>query len=273
MSAPWDELRAAYEGLEGSFPDRTARDDYRLAMLAKTEAQADFLQPLLAQASMLEVGCGNGRLLIELARRGCLLKGKGIDIAESRIAFAREWSADLGLASLQFEAEDALRVEWPFDVYDAIVCITGAFAYFETIEAGSARALLQRWLRTLRPGGLLVLELYPHPEVVRLLDVAGETIRLWQELPPDDPWRFYLSEIRLHDGILVHDKTFIHRVTGEIDSGRRERLRLYSAQELRELLTTVGLTEVALHHGWSSARYVGEEVMVVTARRAAQAPG
>jgi SAM-dependent methyltransferase len=261
------ELNAAYEGLEASFPDQHAREAYRGAMLARSAPQADFLEDFLAQASVLEVGCGNGRLLIELARRGRLRRGLGIDLARSRIEFARQWAADLQLSSLRFEAEDALALELGEEGYDAVLCITGAFAYFEAVAPGSALLLLRRWHDALRPGGVLVLELYPHPEFVRLLRAADGEVRLWRELEPDDPWRFYLSELRLENGILLHDKTFIHRTTGEIDEGRRERLKLYSELELRAILGDAGFSDVACAEGWSTTPYGGGEAMVVTAHR------
>jgi SAM-dependent methyltransferase len=264
-----DELSAAYQGLEAAFADRASEAAYRAAMLERSAEQAEFLTAWLDRASVLEIGCGNGRLLVELARRGAIGEGVGIDPARSRIEFARRWAADERLETLRFEAADALELEPSAGVYDAIVCITGTFGYFEPLGSGTAAALLRRWTTGLRPGGLLVLELYPHPEIVRLLEAGGETLRLWRELGPEDPWRFYLSEFRLEDRLLVHSKTFIHRTTGEVDVGRRESLELYSEARLGELLSGAGLIEICCRDGWTDTPYDGAETMVVTAR----APG
>ena len=67
--------------------------------------------------------------------------------------------------------------------------------------------------------------------------------------------------------MLTHDKTFVHRTSGAIDEGRRERLMLYSDEQLRELLGGAGFVDVDLREGWSEAPYDGGEVMVVLARR------
>jgi SAM-dependent methyltransferase len=216
---------------------------------------------------VLEIGCGNGRLLVSLARAGHLTSGHGIDLADSRVRFAREWADDLGLGDVRFEVGDALEMPIQPVTYDTVVCITGALGYFEPLAQGSAAALLSRWAAELRAGGLLVLELYPHPELRPVLDASGGSVRLWRELEPPDPWRFYLSDLRLIDGVLVHEKTFIHRTTGLVDSGRSERLKLYSQIEIEELLERAGFGEIRCFEGWSRQAYAGGETLVVTARR------
>ena len=263
-------LGAAYEGLESAFADPAAVAAYRAAMLARSRPQADLLAPLLERdRDVLEVGCGNGRLLIELSRRGAVGRARGIDLARSRIEFAQAWAQDAGARGLSFEAGDALALELPDESLGALLCITGAFAYFEPLAEGTAARLLAAWHRALAPRGLLCLELYPHPEYVTLLRTTGGHVRIWHELGPEDPWRFYLSELRLDpaSGVLTHDKTFVHRTSGAIDEGRRERLTLYSEEGLRSLLADAGFADVQLRAGWSDARYDGGEVMVVLARR------
>ena len=268
MTASQTELTAAYDGLEADFVDQAARDAYRAAMLARTIEQADLLLPLLAPGTVLEIGSGNGRLLIELALRRAIHEGTGVDTARSRIEFARSWAADLRLATLRFEVADALEMPLEPASYDAILCITGAFAYFEPLAVGTAGALVQRWAGALRPGGLLILELYPHPELVRVVAAAGGRARVWRELDPDDPWRFYLSDLQVKNGTLTHSKTLIHRTNGQVDAGRCQRLALYSEADLRKLIAATGLTNVLCREGWTDRPYEGGESLVLTARRA-----
>ena len=267
-------LGAAYEGLESQFADPAAVAAYREAMLARSRPQADLLAPLLnREQDVLEIGCGNGRLLIELSQRGAITTGRGIDLARSRIEFAQAWAHDAGPSELSFAAGDALALELADASLGALLCITGAFAYFEPLAAGTAARLLAAWQRALVPGGLLCLELYPHPEYVTLLRTTGGHARVWHELGPEDPWRFYLSELRLDPatGVLTHAKTFVHRTSGAIDEGRRERLMLYSEEQLSELLIGAGFVDVELREGWSDAPYDGGEVMVALARRSGPA--
>lgn len=271
-SGPFGELAEAYEGLEGphSFPDRASLDRYRDAVLQRSEPQAEFLmRHLPPSARVVEVGCGNGRLLLELARRNAIARSLGVDLAASRVAFAARWAEEEGFDALEFVAADMREYRLPSETFAAAVAITGAFAYFEPIEPGAGSALLRKLHRTLASGGLLCLELYPHPAYRRLLEVTGGRARIWTELPADDPWRFYLSELSLDASadILTHEKTFIHRSTGEIDSGRRERLYLYTEQTVSEPLVAARFREVQFFDGWSGEPYSGGEVMVVTARK------
>jgi SAM-dependent methyltransferase len=270
MSEAAHELARAYAGVEemDSFEDTKALRDYRESVLARSGPQADFLlEHLPASASVLEVACGNGRLLIELAERGVLSEGTGFDIAASRIEFASRWAQDARHSMLRFEVADVFETELGQERYDTAICITGAFGYFEPIEAGSALRLARKLHSALRPRGLLCLELYPSPRYRRLAEAAGGEVRVWTELPPEDPWRFYLSHLALEGPVLVHNKTFVHRHTGEVDAGRVERLYLYSPRDIEELLGEADFEGVTVHEGWTREAYRGGESMVVVARR------
>jgi SAM-dependent methyltransferase len=262
------ELAAAYEGLEDprSFPDQAALERYRSALASRTVGQVDFLaERLPPDAHVLEIGCGNGRLLVELARRGSVAGGLGIDLAASRVDFARTWADALELNNLQFEVGDVLEQDLPKGPFAAVCCITGAFAYFDAVAPGSAAQLARRMAGVLEPGGVLCVEIYPHPAHKRLLDATEGNVRIWSELPEDDPWRFYLSDLSRDGEILTHEKTFIHRTNGRIDSGRRERLYLYTEASLAKLLLDAGFEGLRAYEDWSSDSYAGGEVMVATA--------
>jgi SAM-dependent methyltransferase len=264
--AEFRELAEAYEGLEGSFGDDAELESYRASVLERSAVQADFLASQLPNdARVLEVGCGNGRLLIELGRRGAIAEGLGIDLAFSRIAFAQDWVRDEGLENLSFEAGDVFERSLSPESYTAALCITGAFAYFEPIVAGSGLRLAGLLHDALVPSGMLVLELYPHPRERALLEATGGEATTWKELDPQDPWRFYLSRYELRGAVLVHEKTFIHRISGEVDQGRREQLYLYSPDDLEPLLDEASFREIRFFEGWTDGQYAGGDVLVVTA--------
>jgi SAM-dependent methyltransferase len=263
-------LAAAYQGLEDprSFPDEASLERYRAALISRTRPQADFLAERLPPvARILEIACGNGRLLIELARRGAVETGIGLDLASSRIAFAESWASGIGLGGLQFEAADVLEQDLPPGPFAAVCCITGAFAYFEAAAPGAAAGLARGMAQVLEPGGLVCLEIYPHPQQRRLIEASEGKVRIWSELPKDDPWRFYLSELSLDASgeVLTHEKTFVHRTNGTIDSGRNERLYLYTEESLTAFMADAGFERVQAFEGWTREPYAGGEVMVVTA--------
>jgi SAM-dependent methyltransferase len=263
------EVADAYAGLEdsASFPNRGALERYRATLLERSREQADFLaRRLRTPARALEFACGNGRLLVALATRGIVDSGVGTDIATSRIDFATAWAEELSLPGLRFVAEDLLETPVSGDC-DLALCITGALGYFEPAEAGLGLTVTRRLHDALVPGGLACVELYPHPGYRRLLGHTDGEARIWHELPMGDPWRFYLSHLRLDGDVLTHAKTFVHRHDGSIDEGRRERLLLYTPASLTTLLEQAGLEDIRLYEGWSEQRYAGGEVIVATAKR------
>src|SRR5262249_28791007 len=102
----------------------------------------------------------------------------------------------------------------------------------------------------------------------RLLEAAGGEVRTWKELPAADPWRFYLSALTLDPAtqVLTHEKTFVHRTSGEVDSGRRERLLLYTPESISTLLRECGFGEIEVFGDWKGGEPSEEsEVLVVTA--------
>lgn len=269
-----DEVARAYSGVEeaSSFADRDALERYRASLLERSAEQAAFLARRVPPgARALELACGNGRLLIELARTGVVARGTGTDIAGSRIAFASAWAEDLGYDGLTFAVEDLLRTR-ASDDHDLALCITGALGYFEPAEPGLAKEAVNRLRDALVPGGLLCVELYPHPADRVLLAASGGDVRIWHELATDDPWRFYLSHLHLDGDVLMHAKTFVHRHDGTVDDGRRERIYLYTPDSLTALLADAGLDDVRLYEGWSDQPYDGGEVLVATATRPPLAP-
>ena len=267
----FESLRAAYEGIEsaGGFAGPADVAAYRHAALEKTAEQADFVAGLVdGRGSAVELGCGNGRMLIALADAGVIDRGLGVDIASSRVAFAREWAAAAGVAHrLAFVAGDALEEDLGHG-HALALCITGAFGYFDAHVPGSDRRVLERVRDALRPGGRLVLELYQHPLEIDLIGRAGGRLRLWHELPPSDPWRFYLSDISVEGRRMTHRKTFVHRTDGTVDDAREESITIYTAAELDAMLAAAGYVDIELRAGWSDAPYDGDKFLVVTARRA-----
>lgn len=269
MGQGFDEIRHAYEGMEERFDSRDDLLAYRAAMLERSAPQAALIAGRLsAPGPLLEVGSGNGRVLIALAQRGHGV-ATGVELSRSRVDFARAWSAELGLDGLRFEPGDALELPLPGGCAAAL-CITGALGYFAPATPDGDRRLLERLRDALADDGLLCLELYPHAADRRILDAAGGALRKWSELPEPDPWRFYLSDFTLDErtAVLTHRKTFIARAGGAIDTGRVERLRLFDPDSIRSLIAQVGgFTEPELLADWEGAPYDGGDVLIALARR------
>ena len=232
------DAREAYQGVEAAqnFSTTAELEAYRSRCLAKTEAQSRYCTDFLSgQERVLEIGCGNGRLLVQLAHQHQLSAGLGIDVAASRIAFATQWTNDLGLdAVLTFATGDVLAEPDLDGSFDLIVCMTGAFGYFEALKAGGDKQVLA-WLgRHAQCGSRLVLELYQYPDDIRQCQHQSDaTLRRWVELPPEDPFRFYLHKRAEPARLPLPEKSVAHWSPSRSQSIRHRHNAEASARSIR----------------------------------------
>lgn len=142
----------------------------------------DRVLPLVEQlpaGRVIEVGCGSGALLRELATRGheCI----GLETSAEAVDVAGQMLANFPKAKVLAKAEDGW--EGSFD-------LLMAFEVLEHIE--DDRGALKEWLRWLKPGGKVILSMpahmamwsqrdawaghyrrYGHDEMLALADAAG----------------------------------------------------------------------------------------------------
>jgi SAM-dependent methyltransferase len=272
-----DFYKTVYEGYERaqSFPDEQALARYRTLLLRKTREQVEFIQRHVGQRPLrvIEYCCGNGRLLVSLAKSGLLEEGVGIEISGSRASFAQRWIEDSGVRNICIEKEDVLAFG---DVvpagFDLAVCITGAFGYFKPIANDAPAALLGKMRAALKPDGRILLELYQLPrERQALLALSGNRLRTWKLLPQEDPFAYYLDEFQFWPDrqTLRHEKIFIGR-DGSIDAGRYEVLAYYDLNELRRLLESQGFRDVVAFSTFAEESYLeGTSAALVVLARAA----
>jgi SAM-dependent methyltransferase len=265
MTTHWDPnfYKAGYEGFEASqnFPTAEALQNYRKLLLQKTEAQVAFLIRHLGKRKLrvIEFGSGNGRLLVALALEGVLDAGLGVEISQSRVAFARQWVADLGLQSnVCTVAADALEfADFGCGAFDLAICITGAFGYFKPIRESAPVELLAKMHDAVAIGGHVLLELYQMPEQRKqMLALNDGKLRTWQPLPSEDRFAYYLDDLEYWPDrrILRHGKIFIGR-DGMIDAGRVEVLAYYTDAELANLLRQNGFDDVQVYEGFEDKLY------------------
>jgi ubiquinone/menaquinone biosynthesis C-methylase UbiE len=149
----------------------------QLPLWHRTVVQA--LRPQLGSTQILDVGCGTGNLLVDLARSGASSLA-GVDLAPKILDVAREklsaahTDADLRVA----DAEDPLP--WPAVSFD-VVTLTGSLHHFyRPLE------VLREIYRVLRPRGtLLIVDPSFIPPVRQLFNLY---LRV---LPHDGDFHFY----------------------------------------------------------------------------------
>ena len=105
---------------------------------------------VLPGAQLLDAGCGTGRYAIELARRGYVVEG--VDRSPELIAVATQAAVERRVTA-SFRIGDLLAL--PAARYDAILC-RGVLN--DVIDAEARQEVFIAFAMTLRPGGVLVLD-------------------------------------------------------------------------------------------------------------------
>ncbi len=106
--------------------------------------EADFVEAL-GPASVLDAGCGTGRVAVELARRGVEVVGADIDPSMLEVAMAKDPGLTWVVADLA-----GMDLGRRFDV----VVMAGNVLIF--LEPGTEAAVVANLARHLQPGGFLV---------------------------------------------------------------------------------------------------------------------
>ena len=110
--------------------------------------EADLVAGLLGEppATVLDAGCGTGRVAIELARRG--FDTVGIDVEQSMLYSARAKAPDL-----EWILGDLSSAQLPDAHFDLVVAAGNVMIF---LELGTDTAVISNLARTVVPGGLVV---------------------------------------------------------------------------------------------------------------------
>ncbi len=120
-----------------------------------------------APGRLIDLGCGTGRLLLALARRG--YRVLGVDLSPEMLAVAREKSAVAGLPVDLLRANLAELDAVAGDSFDYAACLFSTLGMVAGAEA--RRRVLMHAFRVLRPGGRFVLHV--HNRWFNALDPSG----------------------------------------------------------------------------------------------------
>ena len=155
---PWDDPEFSERMLRCHLDPDTDMASRRPELIAR---HCDWLEMRLGPGRhrILDVGCGPGLYLHELARRGH--ETVGFDFAPAPLRWARETAAAEGLDCTFFAAD---LKDLPAGLEErAGPCdaVTFWFGEFHSFAPAMAEAFLPRLAACLRPGGLLVLEHQP----------------------------------------------------------------------------------------------------------------
>ena len=204
-----------------------------------TETEVTFFQEILdiqEGNTILDLACGQGRHLIELAKRGNY-NLFGLDRSRYLIQRARNTAKKKGV-SITFKEGDVRKLPFPADSFDFVTILGNSFGYFEIREDDVK--ILREIFRVLKPGGKVLLDI-ADGEYLR----KNFTPRSWEWL---DDNHFVCRERSLAEDNerLISREIVTHSEKGVIvDQFYAE--RLYTKEQLTALIEEVNFQEVRFH--------------------------
>ena len=175
-----------------------ARYERAAAAGENVHGEADFLMRF-RPASVLDAGCGTGRVARELARRG--VDVVGVDLDEEMLATARRKAPDL-----PWHSADLVSVE----LRRTFSAILAAGNVITLLTPGTENAVIANLARHLEPGGVLIAGFQLTPdglaieEYDRLTAATGlaliERWSTWEQGPWDARGSYAVSAHRLQGG-------------------------------------------------------------------------
>ena len=224
---------------------------YAIGYRWNTEAECDFIEACLKTHGppeakrLLDIGCGAGRHLLEMARRGSEMTG--VDLSPEMIDFVQEAAREEQISVTA--AVGDLRHLSVAGTFDVAYCFMDTFRFLLTNEEIVSH--LRAVVGVLAPGGVYLTDFW----VPNRWDQIGSEIHQWEQTNNGTTVRvFYLQHPESADPIT---QTFEDELVFEVVEdgqtqtirGGRTRTRLLLPQEFHALVQASGVFEVAGTHG------------------------
>jgi SAM-dependent methyltransferase len=228
------------------------------AILEKAAWQVEGLVRLLelpANARVLDLACGWGRVALPLAQRG--YRVTGLDLSEAFLARARRDAQEAGL-DIDFRRADMRQIPFVAE-FDAVIMMCSSFGVLESDEEDEK--VLHAVARALRPGGRFFLDQAASREWV----IRHYQGRDWAERKGGI---LVLQERELN---LLESRNYVRLTIVEPDGSRRaydHAFRFYTLTELAGMLGRAGLAHRAAWGDFDGSPYTLESRrMIVLAEK------
>ena len=205
-------------------------------------------------ASILDAGCGPGRISVELAILG--MDVTGVDLIQSELDAARESADDEGVELNLIKAD--LRSFKSDKKFDCAINLYTSFGYCDTEEEDTQ--ILRAIFDSLKDGGTFILENLSREVEIKYFtegecfERAGKTVLT--EFEVVGAWE------GLRSRWILTDKTTGDRIEHEFVQ------RLYSAAELKKTLLSIGYRSVQIFGDFDQNPYdQNMQTMVIVAKK------
>lgn len=204
-------------------------------------------------ASILDAGCGPGRIAVELAL--CGLDVTGVDIIQPYLDAAKETAQDEGVELTLLNTD--LRTFKSDKKFDAAINVFTSFGYCESQEEDLQ--IIKQIYNSLKDGGTFILECVSRETAVQYF-IEGEWFqragfKVLTEFGVVGAWEGLRSKWILID---QDGKTLEHEFVQ----------RLYSAPNLRDELKKIGFSSVDVYGGFGLTPYdQSAKTMVIVAKK------
>jgi ubiquinone/menaquinone biosynthesis C-methylase UbiE len=218
-------------------------------------------------SSVLELGCGTGRVLVPLTNDCGYIHG--VDISEAMISICRQKlaKADVPPAKAQVQVGDIteLNLDKRFDL------ITAPYRVFQNLETrGEADGFFETVRRHLSQGGTCILNVFkPNRDPSSLLrDWVNETeYAAWETYVDGDRVTCHARNVRMDsDRMILYPELIYRRYRGDDlmeEAVLKIAMRCYYPAEFEDVIVKHGFEIVGRWGGYSGERYgEGPELVI-----------
>ena len=186
----WDKEYKGVKGQGGHLALSTdpSEDLIKFLRFLERESGREFLNPL---QSVVDLGCGNGRNLIYLAKEYGM-SGTGFDISNAAIIQAKKASPEI----LKYEVR-SIAGPLPFPDESQALILDMMVSHFLNTE--ERKTLLKEIVRILKPGGWLFFKTF-------LLDEDKHAKRLLEEHPSGEVGTYIHPSIRVAEHVFTQEE-------------------------------------------------------------------
>ncbi len=204
---------------------------YPLTWEQTCQRDAQFISTALGGCeglAVLDVGCGDGRHAVELAKLGAQVTGLDNSLALLLAAAQVKESAEIEDGRVEFIHGDMRRLPRDRD-FDAVICIGTTLGYFEEDQNWLC---LQEMHDRLRPGGRLLIHVFNRDFVAPHLPSRS----WWQGkrcmIIDEAEMNFFANRLRVHRTIIFDDgRQYEHYMF----------MRAYTVQDLGKAISQLGM--------------------------------